>query len=631
MQISNKIIILSSVLFILLLGWLTGPIFESLESENLHYRHQVDAFLDGRLLLSEDPAHLDMDMTWSGGGVQQVWGLGIPLWRLPFTLVTKAFGIDVLPDRIPLVVALMLWAYVVLRVFLGYSRMIFIMEKPLKGGEENFWIWLLAALSILCLPIFVTLLRTRLDIYEEAVIYQYIYATGLFAGLIVLHRKPSRRFYGVLCLLAGLGVLIRPTLLFYTIAMICVGGLILLRTKNKKLSTPRFFAQTILFTTPALLGIAAVLLTNWVRFEHPLEFGHAINLHPSYGAMYSTRFDYPYQHEPIISAAKELFGGMFLVAKPETPDFEFFSPQLMPLQSETIRWRELYFHTYSPFYFLLFIMALAVGFYDLQKTYTAFHQKKTLELSIPGIAALWGIIPVALFIFFYLRYPIVSSRYYADFAPAFAVMIAGLIVFAGGVLKNEWLRYAAGLILVIWIIGTIGRGWETWPDTLVDPMQHRKKQASVSLPTEYTSNQNQRSTRRGDPFLSSMQNIRFNGVGWNRQNGLTKPLVMLFAKDIEFVEVDLEINNGVKVPYSDWYWVRAKVQREMLERISEEDIPGGKRIRFKAPTNENYQQGIRVVFLALGKPEGLADEVSPYKLLAVRWADTKQTDSNDPQ
>ncbi len=629
MQISNKIIIISSIAFILLLGWITGPIFESLESQNLHYRHQVDAFLDGRFLISEDPAYLDMDMTWSGGGVQQVWGLGIPLWRLPFTILAKAFGLDVLPDRIPLLAALMLWAYVVLRVFLGHSRMIFIVEGRLKKGEENFWVWLLAALSILCLPIFVTLLRTRLDIYEEAVIYQYIYATGLLSGLIALYRKPSRRFYSALCLLAGLGVLIRPTFLFYAIAVVLVGGATQLGQKTKNQPMLKTAARSMVAAMPALIGIMLVLWTNWVRFDHPLEFGHAINLHPSYGAMYSTRFDYPYQHEPLLSAAKELFGGMFLVTKPETPDFEFFSPNFMPLQSETIRWRELYFHTYSIFYLMLFLACISAGFSELQKSYKTFCQNKTLELTIPGIITLWGVIPFTLFVIFYLRYPIVSSRYYADFAPVFAATIAGLIIFAGSKLKNEWLRYAGGLILVVWCIGTIGRGWETWPDTIVDPMQHRKKQASLTLPTEYTSDQ--KSTRRGDPFLAPMQNIRFNGVGWNRQNGLTKPLVVLFAENIEFVEVDLAINNNVKVPYSDWHWVRAKVQREMLERISEEDIPGGRRIRFKAPMNENYQYGIQVIFLALGKPEGLADEVSPYKLLAVRWADKPDTDSDEPQ
>ena len=69
-------------------------------STSLPYRNQTDALLNGDLALSRSVGDLKFDHTWSEQGVHQVWGLGVPLWRLPFEAAAKACGFDGFPDRL---------------------------------------------------------------------------------------------------------------------------------------------------------------------------------------------------------------------------------------------------------------------------------------------------------------------------------------------------------------------------------------------------------------------------------------------------------------------------------------------------------------------------------------------------
>src|SRR5258705_3713175 len=66
------------------------------------YRAQVDAFLGGRLALSDAPDALAHDLAWTDQGVQQVWGLGVPAWQTPFELAGRAVGVSPFPDRVAL-------------------------------------------------------------------------------------------------------------------------------------------------------------------------------------------------------------------------------------------------------------------------------------------------------------------------------------------------------------------------------------------------------------------------------------------------------------------------------------------------------------------------------------------------
>src|SRR5436190_13920770 len=86
-------------------------------SPSLQYRRQTDAFLTGHFALSQSPNALENDFAWGEKGVQQVWGLGVPFWRLPFELLSRLFGQQEFPDRFALAAAILVVGYIVLRIF----------------------------------------------------------------------------------------------------------------------------------------------------------------------------------------------------------------------------------------------------------------------------------------------------------------------------------------------------------------------------------------------------------------------------------------------------------------------------------------------------------------------------------
>src|SRR6266850_5511584 len=67
-------------------------------SASSYYREQAAALLRGDLAISHNPADLRMDLCWAQNGVQQVWGLGIPIWELPFDLLGRLFGLSTFPE-----------------------------------------------------------------------------------------------------------------------------------------------------------------------------------------------------------------------------------------------------------------------------------------------------------------------------------------------------------------------------------------------------------------------------------------------------------------------------------------------------------------------------------------------------
>jgi hypothetical protein len=278
------------------------------------HRLQTEAFLRGELSLNHDPRLAVHDYCWSEGGVHQVWGLGIPLWQAPFTVLARLCGQPVFPERLALGLFMALVGWAVLRTYLGPvlaastgadSRA---GEKPLTTAVGT------VALQLL-FPPFVNLLRSRLEVYEGVMAYVYVYGVELLIALVALMRHPSFGRWAWLGALAGFGALIRPTLLFFGVATLIVGGVATWRAapvpdshRLSKLGDWRWWLGLGFF----LLGGLLLYGTNWLCFGSGLEFGHQLNLQDLFGSMYATRFEHPFQHEPWFSAGKELFSALFL-------------------------------------------------------------------------------------------------------------------------------------------------------------------------------------------------------------------------------------------------------------------------------------------------------------------------------
>ena len=170
-------------------------------SPYIPFRLQTDALLNGKLELCDNVFCMDHDLTWSMQGVHQVWGIGIPLWRLPLEIIARIFGYDAFPDRLAFGLFAMMVAYCVI----GYS---------VSHKERNCYMNLssvnVAFPMVLLFPPFFSLMKTRGGVWEEAIAYEYLYAILLLTLLLRLYRYHNITCYTIICLLSGIGGLIRP-------------------------------------------------------------------------------------------------------------------------------------------------------------------------------------------------------------------------------------------------------------------------------------------------------------------------------------------------------------------------------------------------------------------------------------
>src|ERR1700720_917241 len=178
-----------AMLYAITLLFLCGIIYSwgSWYSASSYYRVQANALLKGELALSHNPAALDMDLCWSEGGVHQVWGLGIPLWRLPFDILAKVFGYSNFPDRIALGIFIALVAYIVCRTWFG------ILAR--RKMEKKSYPPIAAASGAMILFLFfapmIYLLRSPMDHYSEPLVYVYFFGVMLMCGVVTLAQNPK--------------------------------------------------------------------------------------------------------------------------------------------------------------------------------------------------------------------------------------------------------------------------------------------------------------------------------------------------------------------------------------------------------------------------------------------------------
>jgi hypothetical protein len=225
-------------------------------ADDVTQRLQVEALLRGELTLQRAPHHHLQDWGWSTHGAQQLWGLGVPLLRLPFEATSSALGAGPFPDRLVLVLVLVVSLSLWLRgaqAALGHSR--------LSAA-------LLTAVVYLH-PVLLALLGARLAVYEEVIAVGVWLALAQLGCLAVLVSAPAprrARWWLGLMGLAALSVLVRPTALAGALASVLLGA-------------PWVAGRVrVLGLAVAALGPLVLATTNTLRFDHPLEFGYALNL-----------------------------------------------------------------------------------------------------------------------------------------------------------------------------------------------------------------------------------------------------------------------------------------------------------------------------------------------------------------
>ena len=279
---------------------------------------------------------------------------------------------------------------------------------------------------------FLNLLQTRGAVWEEAVAYEYLFAVLLVTLLLAFSPRPTARRWHWLCALAGLGGLIRPPLVFYGFSTMAVVLWIWIADAKTNKEAPE--GQTKSRRQVGVAALMGVLLfclgggllggTNRLRFGDGFEFGHQLNMQDMYGSLYATKFDAPFEEAPFASAAAELLGALFLA----TDNFNgnrWYEKDIFPGQSSMVRWREFYFRTYDWTYALLVLLGWGVGFVMLGKVVwrrlgkgksssSLLYWLSFGEVRWLGILGWWSMLAALPLFVFYLRAPVLSSRYMLD-------------------------------------------------------------------------------------------------------------------------------------------------------------------------------------------------------------------------
>ena len=412
--------------------------------ENLAHRLQTEAFFKGKLSLQNHPFGHPPDYIWANG-LQQSWGLGIPILRMPFEAIAKLFGYDAAPDR--LVLLFYYWCaaavlYIALYRFLRCSSDTGMITTSIQTASLT---------TISCLPVVVlAMLSSRLLVYEEVITYIYIWNLLTIGLLVLLLLQWNTKIFLLACLCAGFVLLIRPTGLFYTVAyavlLLCIAG-------HHIISRSTAVVGGLLFS----LGSFVQLISNKIRFGGWFDFGilrHNSFIPPN---MFSTRFQNPVADAGFMESIRELSGMLFNVVHVPILSLEYVQQYWYTYRStghgwetDAFRLRELLFDTFPLWLAPLYVIALAVCFYCGWKYYSQGYSHNDTR-RVLGLLGVWSILAFGISVVFYLRTAAIASRYCLDFAPALLVPIT----FVGGYLSHYFTRTRL-MTMVMLVIAT---GW----------------------------------------------------------------------------------------------------------------------------------------------------------------------------
>lgn len=610
-------------------------------SANGAYRAQVDAFLAGNLALSDAPEALAHDLAWTESGVQQVWGLGVPVWQTPFEAAGRTIGVTPFPDRIPLLVWLALMVYVLVRAWRRHDT-----------DDEPWWIGAGAILITALLPAFVTLVRGRVGVYEEAAIYAYAAAMMLLGGMLRLRAKPARWRFLVLLACAGLVGLIRPTAYAYGVATAVVASVLWLKARGR-----RGLVEVAIGAALFVSGAAVLYSTNAARFGDGFEFGHRLNLQSLPGNLYATRFSYPMQRASIPEAGVELAASLF-----DRPELRarggFFQKNLHHGVSKKPRWREYYFTTYSWAYLPLLLAGIVFGAFAWRRR--ARPEAVTNDPVMRWLVA-WALIALVSLVAFYLRAPFMSSRYQLDFAPAFAALLViawrGVARWLAPRRRGEWI--ACGALLAAWMSCVVTA--RTASPRSADPVDRDTAAVITARITEAvrTPRELPSAYDLADPWLPvhtdllqtferctgerCLRGERANGSDrwvvtetvagkivakhrppptiylnlyrWNLETGAMPPATYAFVEDPAFIELEIATLDGAPVDWARDVRVRVGLRPLRLTSVAA-SARGTTTLRFTAP---ELPRGLVVAFFAFGPDTELHKPMSRFAVRAIRW------------
>ena len=606
--------------YVLVLFWLLyGVEWGRWYSPSPYHRLQVGAFLKGHLALSPDVENLEFDLAWHcNSGVQQVWGLGVPIWKLPFEAGYRLLGKRDCPEIISLLAAIGLLAWHVIRTAFVINRF---WRSPVAG-------LLFAYLFLLYEPFWNMALGFRL-VYEDTCLYACILSLALLVGLIRFTLLGKAFDFFVVCGLAALSGLVRPTHGLYGVVAAGFCGSLLIqewwrqrRGKEQNAGMVHLKPLLVLATGWSLVGTGFGFLaySNWVRFGSISEFGHRLTVSGDI-IVYLTRFENPYHQVSFLAAVKELFGWVFLA-----PMHHAMSSGALPMEASALRWRDVYQYTFDLTWLFLFIIGGMIAAVFLGRRFRRRHgfnhwmQSRQTALII-GLGVWFLAASLGLGIF-YLYFPTLSTRYILDFAPGFlAPLLGGMLLlvrqrrgFISSVVLG-WLIIQMGMLLFL-------------PNRGLDQRQallSRSEIFPLAKPETDSCNLNSFAGKYSLSNLPVATGIHQNGNGWY-ESGNARAIVQVVVDRPQFIE--LVAGTPINAITNADAICRAKMDNVELPVESIVTFQDGKtnlmRVRFGIPEKILRQHGDQLLNLCFLSGTNGVDLRSIRPLRSIQW----KTNSN---
>lgn len=608
-------IILIAIITALML-YFTGliPAIGEWYSYDQSFRLQTEAFMRGELALQPLPYGHRSDWVW-GNGIQQVWGLGVPLLKLPFEMVAKLFGSFGFPDRF---IFLFFYMFVV-AIFLKSLDVALSLNSQSQGRFarriQNIPILFFAFLN----PAFITMTRSSFQPYEEVIAYGYLWALMLFALLQIFIINRKGYLYLLICLLSGFSPCIRPTLLAY-------GGITFLiafflakdSTKFRWLGPPVF-----------IIGIIFLLVTNHLRFGNPLEFGHRLTLSGMPFIDYVHKFDNPVNSLPFLSAALELLSALFFVDLHNL----YVLNEGMLWQTDVLRVREFHFKPFNSLTLAFMLLSwLIITVVWVRGRRRAFSQ----DIEMIKLGGLWSFSSFIMLFYFYSRFQSLGARYLVDFGPAIIVGIVMLYIYINTRYPAILLNIVLSTALVGWTLFSLSSAEvvplyqnlsETERTNVASAEIAQKKLAQMrrtegpSLPSSYSCGN--RATMFGIPYNNyGWQTTTDCGVYWVTTHFLENPkCIAVYIEPVKTTDERL-------TDYSDSE-IKVKVGLKYLHRTSEITVGNGKIINYcteKDYGKRNRPELISISWIDFRKHPGISGgkhfnpslPLPPIKLLSLK-------------
>ncbi|PIU00325.1 MAG: hypothetical protein COT74_05185 [Bdellovibrionales bacterium CG10_big_fil_rev_8_21_14_0_10_45_34] len=555
---------------------------------NVYIKLQTLALLKGDFRVGDTPFDLMPDWAWANG-VQQVWGLGLPLLYSPFEWIWQLLCSEHFPDR-----AAFSLLFTVSVVLLSSA-----LGKPI-GHKVLGTVFIIAALgSVLGHPIFGGLLATRFSHLEEhSLSGQLVVLVAISSAVFFIEKPTLLRKYFLIFLTSGL-VWFRPTLAIYSGALI-VGVTFVYYNEKSKREALSFLKLSAAALIASFIFLAA---TNKVRFGEYREFGHRLNSVGNSIKTFEWKFGSGIENEEFTKKAYDIFYTMFF---PQPLNGPIHHHSIFESNGYLLRSRSFIHSHYSIWEFLLVSLGLFYTFIFLRRS-------GELSTSLRALTFSAVLVLVTLFIFYSLT-PHIATRYYLDFFAAWITLKILLIYLFLRCLRHAGRPVVTMVISALFLTLFIAVAIYDWRhQSSLDSNMRRhlvtfdeglrlssffKRQPKV-LPNNYTCD---------GPSPDSF--ILYNGSGWNHgKDCYVGPSTTFYFKSF----------NCIEIKYRTVYKSFPRVKRNLkfLERIKTQAHEAGYQVT-EFCANEPSELAFDSLFVSWINSEDLLKVVQPTVLKSIR-------------